>query len=421
MDRINLMDNFSLLFESRIYLTGQEPWLSIGRKLLESIGLEGEDCGAEEKTAGDSEKNNLVYIVCGKACGNCSSPDEMNMSTGAEEMGESLVFSLLELAMGIRENAESSLISAENRVLLSMNYAIESKARKVLSCKMQLEHIRQLAGMSEPVLVYQPGKVGSSTIYASLKAGGIESFHLHALNPYGGYLHFPEEMAEECNALVEQIKKQEKTIITVVREPVGRDLAAYFEEILFLKDRICIPETGGKNPVKSQEEYFRWIMKSGKERVDRSDEAISYWYFDEFRWFDEELKAVFGVDVFQYPFDKKQGYCIIEEGNLRILILRMENSDSWEMAIRKFLHLQDFRMEKAVNLGETKMYASLYKEVKENLCLPEEYVEYYKHNEKCIHFYDEPSFEEEKHEYRKIIAGDERSRSESWSGDYGCI
>ncbi len=109
----------------------------------------------------------------------------------------------------------------------------------------------------------------------------------------------------------------------------------------------------------------------------------------EFEWFDWEMKEVFGIDVFAYTFDAEKGYTLIKEGNIELLLMKMEKLSELENVIGEFLGIEQFKIENRNVLGE-KPYRFAMKAYKERFSLTEERLsEIYFKNEKVRHFYSE--------------------------------
>lgn len=87
------------------------------------------------------------------------------------------------------------------------------------------------------------------------------------------------------------------------------------------------------------------------------------------------------------PFPKERGYVILERGNLRMLILRMEDLDRCVTpAIREFLGIPDFRLA-SKNIGEQKAYGQVYQDTLKVLRLPPDYVQRKHATKYARHFY----------------------------------
>lgn len=106
-------------------------------------------------------------------------------------------------------------------------------------------------------------------------------------------------------------------------------------------------------------------------------------------WFNIRYSPFLGIDVYEYPFPKEQGYLIINKDNLDLLILKLETSDSVkEKAIANFLGLEEFKLVKT-NVGEDKNYRDMYIEFKQNIKLPLSYAEDMCSSKYFNHFYTE--------------------------------
>jgi len=197
------------------------------------------------------------------------------------------------------------------------------------------------------VHVYQSGKVGSRTVYESMLETGINCSHIHTFH--------------KCRNLIpntNQIK-----IITLVREPIARCLSEFFHhlssnvwaEISF--ENICI-------------RHLRWSTS---------------WQFD---WFDSELKAFFGVDIYANPFDREKGYSIIKHGNVEVLAMKLEKLSSLESVIGEFIGAPQFKLINE-NEADNKIYKYFYKDVKNTIKIPQDIFDIHYKNPKMDHFYSE--------------------------------
>ena len=113
-----------------------------------------------------------------------------------------------------------------------------------------------------------------------------------------------------------------------------------------------------------------------------------FWKGDR-EWFDEQLKSVFQIDVFRYPFDIEKGYTIIKEGNIELLLMKMEKLNDLEKVIGEFLDIDSFQVRNA-NLGKQKTYRFALKEYKKTFSLSEKELEnLYRKSDYMKHFYSE--------------------------------
>jgi len=246
-----------------------------------------------------------------------------------------------------------------------------------------------------PVIVYQMGKVGSVSIKNSLESCGVAPvFHVHKMNPSG--IHWVRHKYLVINQipwtywLGERLfadiihKGRTANFITLVREPISRSISDFFENFgKFIDDSNY-----------TVEELIRIF-------IEKAAHAIPL------IWFDKEMKPILGIDVYQYPFPKEKGYHVIEKGNFKLLIIKLDIDDSEkERAISEFLGISDFKLTRS-NIAKEKSYATMYADFTKKIELPESYVEIMCNSEYTRHFYTDAEIEAIRSKWRnrvKIVA-----------------
>jgi len=223
-----------------------------------------------------------------------------------------------------------------------------------------------------PVLVYQMGKVGSTTICRSLRQANVQHpiYHVHFLSQDGiksaeayarslNNSHVPYHLrfSKALSKKIAQAQAQWK-IITLVREPIGWEVSNFFQNVArYYPDLI---ERGQVN----QQAALARLTKT----IADYDESSSYVS----TWFDRELKVVFGVDVYAHPFDRQRGFSIIREANVSVLILRLEDlNHNFSQAVTTFLELDKPIEMFRSNVAQEKGHAQENQFVLENLRIPE--------------------------------------------------
>jgi hypothetical protein len=239
--------------------------------------------------------------------------------------------------------------------------------------------------LSTPVIVYQMGKVGSSSITKSLRLSGVRAFHVHRINPAmikqvrEEHLNIGQNPPRErIGAILYEnvVKKPRRAkFITLVREPISRNISAFFENF----------------------EHF------AKVRFEKSTFSIcdlvnifiaEYSHNVPLNWFDQEIKSTLGIDVYKYQFPRDKGYLLIREGYFELLILKCELADSIkERVISEFLNLSNFEVIRK-NLAKDKIYAESYQEFLRAISLPESYVETMLNSKYTRHFYTDEEIEQ---------------------------
>lgn len=232
------------------------------------------------------------------------------------------------------------------------------------------------------VLVHQMGKVGSQTIFQSLERlgrwpvyqthvlGGIEK---HVQNGRvvapQGRSSVPPHLERSREAIERHLaKSQPVAVITLVREPVSRNVSAFFQNLW----RVGSPR------LTDLVRTVRWCRKTFLKRYDHTEPL---------RWFDKQMKAPFGVDVYAFPFPRRRGWLVLRKGERRFLILRVELPDNRKRRlVARFLGLEKLRLVDR-NVGETKDYGPLYRRFRQRPRLPRSYLERMLTSRYAQHFY----------------------------------
>ena len=241
-----------------------------------------------------------------------------------------------------------------------------------------------------PILVYQMAKVGSATVTRTLEAIGLDRdiHHLHFMMPDRLEAAREEHAAGDgvlpydwClgQRLGERLRKApsgvQVPVVTLVRDPIARFVSGIYQ--------------------------LPWLAKPGIAEGERlsADDALAFlereaarddvWLGPE-RWFDRELREMFGIDVFALPFAKTHGYAFYRSSRARVLLLRMEDlDDTLGPALAEFLELPE--PPKLIRRNERRRSedGDAYAEVLERFRLPRETVERIYTSRLPRHFYDD--------------------------------
>jgi hypothetical protein len=239
-----------------------------------------------------------------------------------------------------------------------------------------------------PTFVYQMGKVGSSTVVRTLERLREPSpvVHVHSLNSSKvredvealreslGYLR--EHVITSLTLVRKQLdwRRFPCKVITLTREPVGRAVSFAFQDW-----KRQLPEVSSLDELRS-EQMVELVMEKLKPGSPHANPK---------KWFEGELKSVFGVNVLTTPYDFEQGYVVIRSGPVDVLVIRMEDLNrSLQAGLAELYDLdhQDIRMRNA-NVGSAKKYADLLSQVKEQLTLPPSVSERVFTTDYAMHFY----------------------------------
>jgi hypothetical protein len=255
-------------------------------------------------------------------------------------------------------------------------------------------HLAELRG-HEPVVVYQMGKVGSSTIVTSLRALQCKMYvhHVHALTEEGiaaaeaVYRKIGQESHVDtfvrskhllssrylCHRIKSRINGRKWKFITLVREPISRNISSFFQEIDHL-----LPN-------------FLQRYKAGEVDV----ETMVQTFFDKFdhehvlQWPEKHLQPVLDLDLYESDFPKDQGYQIYSGEHYDLLLLKLEALDECaEDAFHEFLGIEKIELVKT-NVSKTREYAEAYQQFKEHLSLPDSYIDAMYSSQYMQHFYSQ--------------------------------
>jgi hypothetical protein len=218
-----------------------------------------------------------------------------------------------------------------------------------------------------PIVVYQMGKVGSGSITQTLIASGYDAYHVHHLleaNIEGVKSQLSSkglDLPPELTTIPKIIKKNllssvTNRFVTLVRDPIARNISAFFHNLHILTS---MPNSNEILDVKELIDVF----------------LTQYSHEIPLNWFDNELKTVLGIDIYQYPFPKNIGYLEINFKNIHLLIMKVEISDEVKVnALSNFLGGSPIKF-RSSNIAEDKYYNDIYKLFQANIKLPTDYID----------------------------------------------
>ena len=209
---------------------------------------------------------------------------------------------------------------------------------------------------NKPVVVYQMGKVGSSTLCNSLKKirpRNIDVYHIHVLtedsikaleNVYKDNFYkasfFPTHILES-QYLRKQLDKGKKEwkVVTLVREPVSRNISLFFQVLdsgLGYKYEEKLKYMKIDDIVEELQKLFL-EENSGFEKYNGHEAPL--------HWFETEIEPTLNIDVFSIEFPHSQGYELYQSDLADLLLIRLENlNECAGEAFKKFLDIDDFTL-----------------------------------------------------------------------------
>ncbi|MBC2716526.1 MAG: hypothetical protein HF978_14570 [Desulfobacteraceae bacterium] len=169
-------------------------------------------------------------------------------------------------------------------------------------------------------------------------------------------------------------RKLKFKIISMVRDPIARQISDVFQNPEIMK--IDIKNQNG-------------LINKNRAMALIQENFSNLRTFDYiFKWFDREIKSVFGIDAFSKPFNRDSGWTIINGENAEVLVLRLENlSQIGPEVISDFLTLPN-----QISLVESNVRASTkdvlsYNYVKNNIRIDRSICREIYASRFCSHFY----------------------------------
>jgi len=439
VNELKLIENFDILYKNKIILYGAGSCGAKTHRLLTAMGMTiAHFCDCDLQKCGTyidgteiisplmlrrlDENEDLAIIITTEIV---AYSDQILEAIGKNGLRTGNIFTVIGLEVALMTNVNDARISNIGREIFLRENRVKKMTGKYHLERLITDMFIKCASAfadNNPVIVYQPGKVGSESISHSLTAAGIPNCHLHIMNTR----NFIESVDDDAAVNYAQCRETFRNsgvvrIITLVREPVSRMLSLLFELLgrtgvgffvspgdslsvglkyidyyqylyYFAKPKSFIE--GIKKKLSTFANFRSSISSIGDIRkgiallrsIKRKLSRMDVW-FDQFGWFDSEIKEVFGVDVYAHPFDREKGYSIIKQGNVEVLIMKLEKLGALENVIGEFVGAPDFKLLRA-NEGSSKPYKYLYKNVQREVKLQREYFNlFYVDNPQMDHFY----------------------------------
>lgn len=232
-----------------------------------------------------------------------------------------------------------------------------------------------------PVLIFTMAKVGSLSVYQSLKRQtDLAVFHIHSLDVAEVEKHI--DLCKEKGVypgsrspiflINENILENQSPykVISLFRNPIERNLSAFFEAF---EIHMGVRAHLYKGSLEEIERAFHTKLDHNYCKI----------------WYKSQFIEGTGIDVYNAPFDKEKGYCFISGDNKDVLLLKSSLEDSMkEKLIGDFCNLDSFTI-KNVNITNTKKEANLYSGFKKHIRFSREYLESQLETPFVHHFFNE--------------------------------
>lgn len=236
---------------------------------------------------------------------------------------------------------------------------------------------------TKPILVFTMGKVGSLSIYYALKNDWrTPVFHVHSLSEAEQKFYeeecFKRGILPGSRSAIPMInsqilkKKRPYKIITLVRNPIDRNLSAFFEAFEYY--------------IGTTAEKYQGSMAELEQKF---YELLPHTYATD--WFQDYFYQQTGVNIYDFGYDKAKKYQLISAQNIEILVMDVALDDSIkEKLVVDFTHRQLVSIDRK-NVRESTAAADLYKEFKSSIRFGKNYLSGLLETQYFNHFFDEDS------------------------------
>ena len=236
-----------------------------------------------------------------------------------------------------------------------------------------------------PIVILTPGKVGSSSVYYTLKEKlkNNNIFHIHFLSKEGikraKQIHLNSDRKSlplhliTSELLFNKLIKYDKQVkvITIIREPISRSVSSFFQNLDFYKDSI--------------EDSKLAVNESKAVKIIEKD--VSNSVLDINKWLNFEIKENFNIDIYNKKFPKEK-YVIFKNKKVDLLLLKMEDLDDvFTNSTKYFLDEKEGIILENHNIGEKKYYSSTYQKLKNNINIDYTTLKKIKSSKYYTHFY----------------------------------
>ena len=276
--------------------------------------------------------------------------------------------------------------------LLTQNYVTSKTIQKIL---FYLSNRFKLNETYPPLLIYQMGKVGSLSIYHSIKQCRLKSpvYHLHVLSEDGVKAldcvirdsftktrYVPEHLITSeffRPYLCVRHPKIRCKVITLVRDPIARNISSFFGDL------------------NTRHFYLDPLTMLNSDDVEDATGVLinafikNHDHLKPLNWFDMELNKVLRMDIYSKPFDKEKGFEIYENDSCSALVIKLERLNQCaKQAFSQFLLLSDFQLI-SKNISNDKNYGKLYRTVSQSIKIPNDYIDVMYNSKLVQHVYTE--------------------------------
>ena len=292
------------------------------------------------------------------------------------------------------------------------------------------------------VIVYQRGKVGSTSIVDALNRAGATAYQSHFLdtetfrNAIQRFANpqLPEESAHHLshqlqrnlvlhNKVAKYLSRSGETgdklgIVTLVRDPLDWFYSNLAQNIFDIRDHVRnwlgfvsgseVGDIGADELILYLEELFACFMRHVtrmssdipeqmrtlfREAASSESGRLYRFFYGQVSnltrphfWFDHHWTPLFGIDVQNMDFDDISGRAFHESGNLRFMLIRFENLEGSADAMADFFGLKGLSLNR-LNKTSDKATGNIVREARRRVTYPDGFKELFYTSDYCRKFY----------------------------------
>lgn len=254
----------------------------------------------------------------------------------------------------------------------------------------------------DTIFVYHMGKVASTALVKSIYAYGRHALFCQWMSDEAfDFLKSRNEIKNDDHAAaylrhIERLREQvdhsdildRVKAISVVRDPVGNIISNFFQNW-----QEMVAHVAARYGTASDENIIAFIQESCSAYLEYRDWPLKDWsmatsihpfmfriILNPLRFFDAEVRAHMGIDVFGYPRPDPYVYC------RNLLLLKYERLSECTAEVGRFINIPDFRMIHD-NVGAEKPGGDVYGRIKNRLNLPAAFLDFIYATRYARHFY----------------------------------
>jgi hypothetical protein len=230
-------------------------------------------------------------------------------------------------------------------------------------------------------VVLTMGRVGSTSIQRSIESSLAQRvLHVHSITPRllakqvakkGGLDDAPRSALDGLETVAELARRPGRVkVVTLVREPLSRAHSAAFA---VLRTQHTDPD-GLAEFLNDEGRFAAWWggFKDQRPLV----------------WFDQEIKGMLGIDVFERPFPER-GWDSFRSDRCDLLVMRSEiDDDAKSTALGDFLETGEIPIQRENFQSRSNAYAPLYDRFRQQAVIADGYRSLLLDSQYNRHFYD---------------------------------